>query len=462
MAAADSFFGKAEQALKKRNYDYAIELWQQGLMIDPDRIEERQKLRATAVRRCQENGGDTTGGRMFMVKNMGLLGKVKKLGIQKKFEEQIVELERLLATAPQYVSGLMDLGNAFTLTQRTQLAVQAYTQVVEVDRTNVDGWKSLGRLHETLKDVDKAVRCWEQVRAARPEDNEAGKAIRDLSASAMMAKADERQQKGDGSFRDLLKDEDESAKLEKKASIIRTADDAQTAIQLKQEELDADPDNPRLHRDMGDLYLKMNDFDNTRVCYQKALELNPQDPYAKDKLGNLEERIYDHAVDQAQSKVNNNPDDEATNQELAAAKASRDKFLLGEYERRVIAHPTDYGLKYRYGGLLFKEGEQDRAIQQFQNSVKDPKFAVDSRHMIGRAFYAKKLFDLAIKELNNALGGISEADSGLGKEVRYHLGEAYLDKGNREKALDCFEEIMSVDIGYRDVSTRVDEIRGME
>ncbi len=168
MAAADSFFGKAEQALKKRNYDYAIELWQQGLMIDPDRIDERQKLRATAIRRCQENGGDTTGGRMFVVKHMGLLGRVKKLGIQKKFEEQIVELEKLLAAAPQYVSGLMDLGNAFTITERLPLAVQAYTQAVDIDRTNVDGWKSLGRLHEALKDVDKAVKCWEQVRSVRP------------------------------------------------------------------------------------------------------------------------------------------------------------------------------------------------------------------------------------------------------------------------------------------------------
>jgi len=46
MAASDNFFQKAEQALKKRNYDYAIALYQQGLAIDPDRLEERRQLRA--------------------------------------------------------------------------------------------------------------------------------------------------------------------------------------------------------------------------------------------------------------------------------------------------------------------------------------------------------------------------------------------------------------------------------
>ena len=69
MGAADNFFQKAEQALKKRNFDYAIELYQQGLSIDPDRVEERRKLRASAVRRCQENGANTMGGRAFKLKN---------------------------------------------------------------------------------------------------------------------------------------------------------------------------------------------------------------------------------------------------------------------------------------------------------------------------------------------------------------------------------------------------------
>ena len=62
MAAADNFFTKADQARKKKNYDYALELYQQGLQIDPDRVEERKRLRQTQVLRILDKGGNTHGG----------------------------------------------------------------------------------------------------------------------------------------------------------------------------------------------------------------------------------------------------------------------------------------------------------------------------------------------------------------------------------------------------------------
>ena len=64
-----------------------------------------------------------------------------------------------------------------------------------------------------------------------------------------------------------------------------------------------------------------------------------------------------------------------------------------------------------------------------------------------------------IVEFNSAMAQISESDSDLGKEVRYDLAEAHLAKEDETEALHFFEEIMSVDIGYRDVSQRVDQIR---
>jgi len=100
MAASDNFFQKAELAVKKRNYEYAITLYQQGLAIDPDRLEERKNLRGCQVRFVQEKGGSTVGGGMFKIKNAKTIGVIAKLGKQKKFEEQIVEIEKLLTLAP--------------------------------------------------------------------------------------------------------------------------------------------------------------------------------------------------------------------------------------------------------------------------------------------------------------------------------------------------------------------------
>ena len=62
MAAADNFFTKADQALKKKKLDYAIELYQQGLQIDADCMEECKRRRQAQILRVQEQGASTTGG----------------------------------------------------------------------------------------------------------------------------------------------------------------------------------------------------------------------------------------------------------------------------------------------------------------------------------------------------------------------------------------------------------------
>ncbi|MFQ5654040.1 MAG: tetratricopeptide repeat protein [Planctomycetota bacterium] len=461
MGAADNFFQKADQALKKRGYDYAIELLQQGLRIDPDRIGERKKLHAAMIRRVQENGGNTLGGTGFKLRHLKQVSRVKMLGKKKKWEEQIVEISELLKHAPQNTDLLLELAAAFVATERVDCAIQIYSEVVEVARDNIIAWKALGHLWEKKRDPERAVSCWEKVKEARPDDAEAGKAIRDLSAATMLARSEERRGEGEGSFRDLLKDEDEAAKLEKKAAIIRTTDDARTAIDFKREEIDKEPENSRLWRELGDLHIKIKDFEGARGAYERAKEINPGDMYTSDKLGTLTERKFESSIDDLRRELESSPDSAGVNGKLEETLAAQNVFLLEEYPRRVAAHPTDYGLKFKLGEIYFKNERFDEAIAQFQNSRKDPKYATGSHYMIGKSFFCKKLFDLAIREFNSALGNISEADSDSGKSVRYDLAAAHHAKGEKERALELLEEIMSVDINFRDVSKKVDEIRGM-
>jgi len=460
MGASDNFFQKAEQAFKKKNYDYAIALYQQGLAIDPDRVDERRKLRAAAIRKVQEGGGSTTGGRMLKMKMLGPFTSIKKLGMQKKFEEQIVEIEKILAVAPQHAESLMILAAAFQATNRLDSARQSYQEAVEIEPANTDAWKSLGRLYEGQKELDKAVQCWERVKQLTPEDAEAGKAIRDLSAAVMMQRTDARKaQSKDDSFKALLKDEDESEKLQKKGQLIRTSDDAQIALQIKRDEIAKTPTNSRLWRELGDLHAKVRQFDEAEKAFRKALEVNPQDMYAAENIARLTEQRIHAGIEDAKIALTQRPDDAAVKATLERLLSEQNEFLLGEYARRVAAHPTDFKLKFEFGEVLLRNGRFDEAIGQFQNARKDPKFATQSHHRIGKAFHSKGLFDLAVRELTNSLSGITDRDTTLWKTVQYDLAEAYEAKGEKPKALELFEEIMSVDINFRDVSKRVDALR---
>ncbi len=459
MGAADNFFQKADQAIKRRNLDYAIELLKQGLAIDPDRLDERKKLRRAAVQRCHEKNSSTTGSKMLRLKNSGLLGKIKKLQVQKKIEELIIENEKFLALAPQDSKQLMVQGGAFETTERLDSALEQFRTITEIEPQNADAWKKMGRIFERLKKIDKAIECWEQVRSFNPADQEAGKVIRDLSAAKMMAQQEDRRKDGDDSFRSMLKDTDESAKLEKQQRIIRTADDAKDAIAIKREQVEADAENPRQWRELGDLYLKANDYDGAEQSYNKAIELNPGDLYLKDRLSKLTERRIQADVDLARAAVEKNPDDETAKAKLGEVEKRQNEFLLADLERQVNAHPTDYSLKYRFGEQLLKNERYDEAIAQFQKARQDPKFASKSVYLAGKSFAGKSMYGPAILQFKQALEAQSDKESDLAKAITYDLADAHDKQGEEDVALELLEGLMMVDIGYRDVSQKADEIR---
>jgi hypothetical protein len=61
MAPADVFFDKARQLFNAGGHDYAIAMFLQGLMIDPDNVNAHQELRYVSLQR-RAAGGKPMGG----------------------------------------------------------------------------------------------------------------------------------------------------------------------------------------------------------------------------------------------------------------------------------------------------------------------------------------------------------------------------------------------------------------
>ena len=51
---------------------------------------------------------------------------------------------------------------------------------------------------------------------------------------------------------------------------------------------------------------------------------------------------------------------------------------------------------------------------------------------------------------------VADPDSDIAKDIRYNLATAAEDSGEYDDALEQYQVIMATDIGFRDVSTRVD------
>lgn len=459
---AKNLFDKAENAIKRRNFGYAIELLLQGLQLDPLNIEQRKRLRQTEVVAVQEKGGNPKGDLKTGITSLGTQWKIKKLGMKKKWEEQIIEIEKYLRGAPQNVPMLFNLAKALKQLENGKKASIAVLQtVVEADRSQVEAWRELGSQYASF-DPHKAIECWEMVKKYKPEDKEAGKAIRDLSAATMVKNAEDRKKSGSGDFRDLLKDEDESQKLQDDQQIIRTDEDALKAIERLREKVAENPDEKRMVRRLGDLYRRVKNYDEAEKIFKGLLEKDATDLLAQERLGDLRESRFTDRVEELTEALKEKPDDADLKSQMDVAQKELDDYMVVELERRVKAHPTDCGLKAKFGTLLLKREMWDEAVEQFQKALNDPRFATQAHANLGKCFRAKRLYDLGIEEFSKALKAIPDTNSSLAKDVTYTLALTHADKGDYTNARVTMEKILSVDIRFRDVSEKVDEFRKKE
>lgn len=457
MGAADNFFAKADQALKRKNFDYAIELLLQGLAVEPLRAEERKKLRQAELAKIMTEGGNPKGGFGTKVKTAASRLKIQQLGMKKDWERQVLEIESCLKYAPQDTGLLYQIAHAFQQIQGGEdSAAQALQEVVEIDRSQVEAWRGLAKIY-SAKDAEKAIQCWEKVRQYKPEDKEAGKAIRDLSAATVVKRAEERKAAGEGSYRDLLKDEEEAAKLEMQAHLLRTDEDRRKRIEFLLEQIKEKPKELRLIRQIGELYALNREYDSAEEWFRKALEIDPHDTISAEKIGDLRTQRLRERLEVLEKQAQDAPDDATVAENLAVSRREMTNYLIEELAKRVRDHPTDQGLKLQLGQELMKAGRHKEAVENFQKAVTDPKLAVRAHALMGNCFYAMGLFPLAVSQLQTAREGVADPTGDFAKEVRYDLGIAYAAQGNYTRARELMEEIMAIDIGFRDVANKVME-----
>jgi lipopolysaccharide biosynthesis regulator YciM len=107
------------------------------------------------------------------------------------------------------------------------------------------------------------------------------------------------------------------------------------------------------------------------------------------------------------------------------------------------------------GVLFFRAGRVSEAIQEFQKSQSNPVRRIESMLYLGRCFVQRGIHDLAIRTFQNAIKEKAVFDDEK-KELIYALGCALEKAGKKEEAIEQFKQIYEVDIGYQDVSAKID------
>ena len=91
MADVSKFLAKADEALKKRNYDYAIQMYESAMEADPGNPDARRNFRLALVRKYDAEGYPKSWG----------MGGLKTIAVSKNPDKLLVETEKLVAKDPK-------------------------------------------------------------------------------------------------------------------------------------------------------------------------------------------------------------------------------------------------------------------------------------------------------------------------------------------------------------------------
>ena len=439
MAEIDALYKRAEEAFQKHNYDYSINLFLQILVLNPDHAQTRKSLRVTVQTKFKEQGAPG------MIKLKLLRGQIEvQLRTTKDLSRKIELCQKYLNDDPTNAKIRIQLADALLQKGHSEGAAMEAEMAMGDDPASVAAAKILVSANIKLSRVKEAQTILERIQSHVREDRDLERMQRDLAAMQTM-KAGFTDAKD---FHDVLKDKDQAAKLEIQHHLIQTDQQFQAVVTELETQLGGNPTDARIPKKIGDLFFeKKRDFTTARDWYKKAAQLAPQDSVLRDKVEDCSIRLFDQQIETALR--NNDP-------KINEIRASRLKFLIQSFERRVQDRPTDMTLRFDLGKAYYLAGPAflDRAISEFQQSVKDPKKKSDSHVYLGQAFQSKKMYDLAEKQYEQAQLGVIADERKL--YIIYNRAKCSAEAGKLPKAVDLGKSIMEVDINYKDISQLVE------
>jgi hypothetical protein len=118
----------------------------------------------------------------------------------------------------------------------------------------------------------------------------------------------------------------------------------------------------------------------------------------------------------------------------------------------------DYDTRYNLG-IAYKEmGLLDEAIAEFQLAAKDESRLLECSSMLGICFMEKGMPKLAVKWFEKGLKAEGRTDEEY-QGLRYDLAAALEASGEQDRALELYKELYSENAGFRDVATKLRELR---
>ncbi len=456
-AKAAKWFERARELGDKRQFDYAVEYYVNGLEFWPDAVEEACKpLHGCAVARRQTGG-----------KKPGLKDTMRRSMNDKNAKQALLNSLWLFGHDPDNMGFIGGVAKSACRLRAEDAGMWAAGVLLRAfdssSKVNAKQFQTIVRLLEELGDRAavrdeatfaanafqtgvEALNLW---RRRIPRDDSVEKAVKDLSTKLTILKG--KYEKGE-SYRESIRDADEQVDLHDQQRSMQSDDRVDSLIAKADSAYRQSPDSAEALKHFVDLLCRRErDDEETRAIGILLSQYKLTENY-RWKL--LADDIRMKQLGRRTRELIKQGDQAAVKEQ----QITQLRFELGVFKERLERYPTDLRVRFEYGIRNFRAGRFDEAIPMFQSARADPRNRAACGMFLGRCFFHKNYHAQAVTALQDAIDDHEFPDDDLGKSMRYWLARAQEASGDSEGARKTYGSILQMDYNYGDVRVRLDQL----
>jgi tetratricopeptide (TPR) repeat protein len=439
-----AFFDRGDQVASTGNWDFAIQMYLDGLRREPENVARGHKpLRDVALKR-KAQGGKPAG----MVEQL----KAGLTGVAKDPVEAMVNAEYMMAKDPGSLQNqvavfkaALKLGHA----EFIKFIADIVTEAMKIAKhPNKQLILQLTDAYAGIEEYPRAIMVADIGLKAFPDDGALLDAYRNYGAKDTIKAG---KYGTDAGFTESVKDlkgqleQSQRDKLSQGRGFIEA--------EIKRTRLDYEA-NPTIPGKVDALVESLTKIDEDATEAEAIAVLGKA--YEQTKAYRFKVRMDDVKIRQLRRKFHALKAAGDNDAAIALAKETLE-FELKVYEERAANYPTDLGIKFELGRRQLTAGLVDDAITNFQRAVQDAKRRTACLDYLGQAFMKKKWYREAVDNYTRALE--FETTEDRAKDLHYNLAAALTAMDKKEEALKHLSVVVQLDYNFRDVREKMENLR---
>lgn len=439
-------FEKGSKESKLGNFDYANDMFKRCITEDPGNQIYAQNFLFNLQRKYNNN---KKGSKLAMISGAGAKTLVKKAYMQKNWKQVIASGVDFLAYNPWDNSTLTSMAAACAALGHDETELVYYRAALEADMKDAETNRLAARALGRQGKFDDAIRCWHRVQQAVKGDEEAARAIGDLTIEKTIRH---------GGYEDA-----ESSK-----EVRADKDDAPAAgIEITPERqlekaIAKKPEDVSNYLQLADLHIHKERYEQAAEMLQKAFEVSGGDVNIRERIEDLQLRRHRDQLAIALKKAQSERTKEAV-ELYNGIKTELNRVELDVYRSRSERNPQHYGYMIELGLRMQRAGLYKEAIPTFQKAQQDPRRRGEVLLSLGECFQNIKQYKLAMNNYEGAVEAVPGADVDRKKLALYRAGVMAMDGlKDYSKAEKYLSELAGLDFGYKDVGDRLEKLEKLK